>query len=138
MLGSVANVSARLGRVLSDQETTQVEYLLAQARAVVSQAADMTVPELEEIAAPVVPLMVVELVCRAMANPAALMSENKTLGAFSVRRIFHPTRSAQIATSLLLTGPEKLMLRQALYGTLTTSVPVESHISDIYDALIGS
>ncbi len=138
-LANTDDVSARLGRVLNDQETTSATYLLDAATAIVCEAGDTTEDFIEAMdpVPPVLRFVTVELVSRAMANPSALLQQEERLGEYQHMERFRANTS-EAASDLLLTDSEELLVRRAVLGSTTGSVRIKSHIDDIYDALIGS
>lgn len=129
---STNDVAARLGRALTATESTSAGFLLEAAQGVIELAVEANEAAIVPLP-PVLRFMAVELVLRAMANPSNLISEQETLGVYQ-----HTERFRSAESELLLTNLEELMVRQAVKGSLSGSVRIQSHVDDIYHALIGS
>ena len=131
------DVKARLGRDLTDGETNAAAYLLEAAAAIICEAAER---DEEAILAmdpmpPVLRFIAVELVARALSNPAGLESLEKTLGSYSSAQRFRDRGEG--SSDLVLSETEEQMVRRAVNGRLSGSVPVESIVDDVYDSLFG-
>jgi hypothetical protein len=132
-LASSEDISARLGRALSEQEeTSTVVYLLEAASAVMEEAAERTAAELEALDPfpPLLRFVTVELVCRSIFNPGALYSYQEKLGAYSYVTRYRSLREDG-TSDLVLTKTEELLVRRAVNGTLAASATAESLINDI-------
>lgn len=127
------DVAARLGRDLTGSEDKSVPVLLEFASAVIAEAVEKDEETFSEVPT-LLKLMAVELVLRAQANPRGVSSTEKTLGQYSHAERYREGKGMD----MLLSNTEELMLRRAVWGRTTTSQRVESHIDDIYGALIGS
>lgn len=114
-LATVTDVRNRLARPLTEPEETQVGSLITAATVnilnAVDKDADWTIPP--EIK-PLLAMLCVEVVSRAMSNPQAIGQESETLGAYS-----HTTTYAREipGSGLLLTNVEELLIRRAVWGT---------------------
>lgn len=131
------DIATRLGEEsLSATEKGSAELLIELATAVIAEAVDQDDAWAEELAPvpTIVKALTIELVCRAMASPQGLASATETLGAYSRSETYRK----DLSSALMLTELEERMLRRAIVGQLSGSVRIESHIDDIYDALIGS
>lgn len=113
----------RLGREFTDDEEAAADLLCEAASAVIDDAVGQTPKDVP----PVLRFIAIEVVCRAMANPQGLISEQEGLGAYSYAQRFASGEGA----GLWLTELEERMARRAVYGSLTGSVEVESIASDI-------
>jgi hypothetical protein len=113
-LASVGDVQVRLGRNLSDAEEAQVNLLLTVATTNIINAVDKDEAwEIPPTVKPLLSMMCVELVTRAMANPQALGQISETIGA----RSYTTTFPREIPGSgIMLTELEELMLRRAVWG----------------------
>lgn len=113
-LATVGDVENRLGRDLTERESTQFAFLLRAASSSIYTSLDQdetwTVPTnvrqlLRELC--------IEVAIRAQSNPAALGQESETLGAYSHTHTF----AREIPGSgLLLTNIEEQLIRRAVYG----------------------
>lgn len=131
------DIATRLGEEsLSPADKASVELLIELAASVIAEAVDQGDEWTEELdpVPTIVKALTIELVCRAMASPQGLASATETLGAYSRSETYRK----DLSTALLLTDMEERMLRRAVIGQLSGSVRIESHVDDIYDALIGS
>lgn len=131
------DIATRLGEEsLSVADKASAELLIDLATAVIAEAVDQD-DEWAKGLNPVptiVRALTIELVCRAMASPQGLTSASESLGAYTRSESYRKDPS----TALLLTDMEERMLRRAILGQLSGSVRIESHVDDIYNALIGS
>lgn len=112
------DVAARLGRNLTDAETTASENLIGTVQALIIDAVDRD-SEWADALDPVPGVLkgiVVEKVCGALANPQGIQSMQETLGQHS-----YAVRFGQGGSSLWLTPQEERLARSAVYGTLTGS-----------------
>lgn len=112
----------RLGREFTDDEKAAATLLCEGAAAVIDVCTDK--PLDSEEAPTVLKFVSIEVVCRAMANPSGLVSEQEGLGAYS-----HAERYMADG------GPwlkeiEEAMVRRAVHGKLTGSSEPDSLASD--------
>jgi hypothetical protein len=132
VLATIHDVAKRLGRALTEAEEGQVDYLIDAATAVVQEAIEIDVPE---PVPKVLRVACVELITRAITNPAGLVSESKTLGSYTHTRGFRShSAAAKTPTGMELTALEEQMVRRAVAPT-QGSVEVEGHINDIFGSL---
>lgn len=127
-LATSDDIAARLGRALATGETAAVGFLLPAADSVIAAAADVAVVDLDATAHPILRIVAVEIVCRAMANPQGISGLRESLGQYSSSVQF---RDAQVGGGLLLTKDEELTVRKAVHGTLTASPRVQGIVTDI-------
>lgn len=121
------DVAARLGRDLTDAETTQVEALLDSATAIIALYVgknDDWAAELDPVPS-VIKLVTIEAVLRAMANPHGHVAVGESLGAYSSNIRY---RDGDAGGGLLLTSTEQRLIARAVHGTGTGSVRVDSMI----------
>lgn len=124
---SKEDVAARLGRSLADSETDQVDFLLDAATAVIEEAVDKAEADISPLPA-VLRFVCVEVVCRAMANPQGLSSQQEALGAYSHSERF---QGGDGASGLLLKPLETQMVRRAVHGQLSGTAQIGSLASDL-------
>lgn len=110
------------GREFSEDELAAAELLCEAATAVIVTACGGK--ELEDPPA-VLRFVAIEVVCRAMANPQALSSEQETIGAYS-----YAQRYLADGGGLWLKPLEEQMVRQAVHGRLSGTAPQQSVITD--------
>lgn len=131
-LATAGDVEKRMGRKLTEDERDAAAFLVDAATATIEAAIEMEIPD---PAPRVLKFVCVELACRALANPKALTSESKTLGAYSYA-FQHRVTGVEASSPLVLTNSEELMVRRATQKT-QGSQPVESHVDEIYEAITG-
>jgi hypothetical protein len=111
----------RLSRAFNDDESAAAEMLCEAASAVIDEchgkAAIAAAP-------PVLRFVCIEVVCRAMANPSGLVSEQEGLGAYS-----HAERYMSDG-GLWLKELEENMIRRAVHGRLSGTAEPASLASD--------
>jgi hypothetical protein len=121
------DIATRYGRELNTVEAATAEFLLEGATALIAQAADKDdawadnldpVPRLLKI-------ITVELVCRAFPNPESLAGLTEQLGSYQYSKRFKAGTDA-LTSDLMLTEPEERLVRRAVHGTLSGSVPLRS------------
>jgi hypothetical protein len=105
---------------------TSAGYLLEAASAVVADAVGDREANIEPVP-DVLRFVTVEVVCRAMANPAGLSSESEQLGEYSHTSRF---RDGTSGGGLWLTDLERLMVRGAVHGRLSGTALQQSMASD--------
>lgn len=123
MFAETSDVAARLGRDLTDAETTMVAPLIASVTALIGDAGGLTTAELAALDddQPVLKAVTVEAVVRVLQNPAGVESVSEQLGSYQ-----HQQRWANpAATGLHLTTVERRLVRRAL-GTGVTGVTLET------------
>lgn len=111
------------GQEFSEDQMAAAELLCEAATAVIVTCCGGK--ELEE-PPPVLRFVAIEVVCRAMANPQGLSSEQETLGAYS-----YAQRYVAEGGGLWLKPLEEQMVRQAVHGRLSGSAEMESLASDV-------
>lgn len=132
------DIAARLGRDLTDAETTMADLLLDGATAVIAEAAgkDDDWAESLDPVPQVLRFVAVEVVHRTLCNPQSLESASEQLGAYQHSERF---RAGAAGGGLALTGTEELLVRRAVWGTTTGSVQVEStQVEEVHDLIYGS
>ncbi len=112
-----------MGQEFTDDQLAAAELLCEAATAVI--VACHGGKELET-PPPVLRFVAIEVVCRAMANPQALSSEQETIGAYS-----YAQRYATEGGGLWLKQLEEQMVRQAVHGRLSGSAEMKSLTSDV-------
>lgn len=128
------DVAARLGRALTDTETTQVEADLTAATAIIADAASKSEAWAATYAAPeIIKFLAVRVVIRAMANPQAFGSTTEQLGAYSYTQRFRDQGG-----DLLLTKAEQLLASRAINGSNSGTARLESQMEDVWDWRYGS
>lgn len=113
----------KLARALTEDERGAAELLLEGASAAIDAALEKS--EALESPPAVLRFVAVEVVCRAMANPQGLLSEQEGLGAYT-----HAERFVNAGGGLWLTDLETAMVRRAVHGSLSGSSEPESLASD--------
>lgn len=111
----------RLGRTFTEDEMAAAELLCEGASAVIDEC-----HEKGELASPpaVLKFVTIEVVCRAMANPSGLQSEQEGLGAYN-----HAERYMNDG-GLWLKELEEAMVRRAVHGRLSGTSEPSSLASD--------
>lgn len=115
------DVSTRLGRALTSQESTQVPLLLNMAAVVLTDAAgydDGWAASLSPVPQ-MLRLMSIELVCRAMPNPNQYTSIRQQVGSYSIA-------VTSAVSNMALSDAEVLAVRRAVHGRTTDSVHIDS------------
>lgn len=124
---TTAEVSARLGRALSEAEDEQATALLNSATALMAQAAGKSLEwanSLEEVPA-TLEVICTEIVVRVMSNPEGLSSMRETLGSYSYAQDFaDPAPNG--APSLMPTQAERAAIREAVGAPSTITVRMRS------------
>lgn len=127
---TVDDVARRLGRAsLSESETLMAEALLDAATAVITEAAgkdDAWVEALDPVPK-ILKVVCVELVVRVMENPGQAARFQEQLGEYSHSQSF---RAAAEGGGLLLTDPERELVRIAAGSPIYGSAKVPSIIAD--------
>jgi len=90
-------------------------------------AALVTVP-------PLLRVIAIELVARAMANPQGAQSTSESLGAYSYTERFQDGASGG---GLWLTGPEEMLLRRAVFGNMSATTMPATSLDQFMDLLEG-
>jgi hypothetical protein len=125
-LADVRDVRARVGRDLTDDEATQVQFLARMATITIytslSKPSAWTAPS---DAFDYLNVVAVEMVARTFANPDDLQSRSESIGNYS-----YTNRYNRNAPGMVLTGPEELMIRNAVYGVNTASVKLPSQADE--------
>ena len=111
----------KLGRAFTDDESAAAELLCEAASAVIDNATGKA--EVDPAPA-VLRFVAIEVVCRAMANPQGLASEQEGLGAYSYAQRYVNDGG------LWLKELEEKMVRQAVHGKLSGSSELASLASD--------
>lgn len=121
------DVSARLGRELTEAEDEQAEYLLEAATSVVAEAVDQDDAWADSLdpVPNIVRVVTTELAVRAMANPSGAASVQETLGQYS-----HSTRYDPGTAGMLLTDVETMLVRRTINGQLSGSARLDSMVRD--------
>jgi hypothetical protein len=109
------------GLELTDDQRAAAELLCEAATAVIVTCCGGK--ELES-PPPVLRFVAIEAVCRAMANPQGLSSEQETIGAYS-----YAQRYLAEGGGLWLKPLEEQMVRQAVHGRLSGSSTMKSDVS---------
>lgn len=120
------DVSTRLMRALSADETTAASYLLDAVSAEIVEEVQRSEADLDP-APDTLRFTTVEAVCRELASPVGAESTSETLGAYSYRVGYRETGGA------FLTDAERLRVREAVFGTLTGSSTGRSLLDRIED-----
>lgn len=123
------DVARRLSLDLSDGQRLQVESLLNAASAVIAECVGKDEAGIDPVPS-VVKFVCVEAVCRTMANPQGLASEQESLGAYS-----HSQNFGRDGTGIMLTKNEQLIVRRAVYGKTTDSPRDDLRSLDDYSDL---
>lgn len=110
------------GQAFSEDEKAAAELLCEAATAVIVTCHGGK--ELEDPPA-ILRFVAIEVVCRAMANPQGLSSEQETIGAYS-----YAQRYLTEGGSLWLKPLEEQMVRQAVHGRLSGSAELDSLVSE--------
>jgi len=127
------DVSIRLGRVITDSEEVQITALLNAVGASIALAVGKDEADIADNN--VLRYVSVEAVLRSFLNPEGLVTESESLGSYQYRK----ERSADRESGgVMLTESEALLVRRAVYGTMTGSSRLRSHVDDVYEALLGS
>lgn len=134
-LASSSDIAARLGHALSTAEAAAVTLLLEGADAIIGDATDTAVADLDATATPVLRFVAVEVVCRALANPQGISSLQEALGQHSSTVRF---RELDTGGGLLLTKTEELLVRRAVIGQLSGTARPSSTSDEVYGYLYGS
>jgi hypothetical protein len=115
-------LKTRLGRPFTADEIAAAEFLCEGASAVIDVCHGKS-----ELADPptILKFVAVEVVCRAMANPSGLQSEQEGLGAYT-----HAERYVSDG-NLWLKEIEENMVRRAVHGRLSGSSEAASLASDL-------
>lgn len=125
------DITGRLGRSLTDAETTQVATLLELATLLIAEAAGKDqdwADALTEIPGPL-RLICIEAVFRVLQNPAGAASITETLGAYSYTER-HDSQAAT-AVGLALTEPEERRVARAVWGTNSASALAQTAADDL-------
>lgn len=131
-LATTQDVSARLGRELTEVEEETYELLLTAATEQIADAADMAVDMVEGLDPLPRTLWVLCLECavRAGQNPSGARSSQETLGQYS-RSVSYT--DVEKGGGLFLTDREQRMVRRAVFaGGTSVSVRVPSSFDDLY------
>lgn len=122
----------RLGRALTDAETTQVEGLLGMAAAAIADACgkDLDWAAALDPVPPMLRILSMEIVARVIQNPQGLRSGSVSLGAYSRSGTY-----ADGAGGFALTALEERLARRAVFGANTGSSRPASTASEVYDYL---
>jgi hypothetical protein len=116
-------LKASTGLEFNDDQLAAAELLCEAASAVIDACAGVTEPKDPP---PILRFVAIEVVCRAMANPQGLSSEQETIGAYS-----YAQRYLAEGGGLWLKPLEEQMVRQAVHGRLSGSAEAKSLASDV-------
>ena len=125
---TASDVSSRLGRSLSTRETSDVPFLLNMAAVTIADAAGYD--DGWAVTLGPVPQMLrklsVELVCRALKNPGQYSQVRQQVGSYSFQASWDNP-------GMNLSPAEELMVRRAVHGRTTDSMPVDSSFKPAQD-----
>lgn len=128
---TATDVQARLGLAsLTEEQATQVNYLLDAATGLIAQAADKDDTWAANYDAPAsIQALCVELVTRVFVNPNAAEITDERLGQYELRQQFSVDTAG-----MMLSEKEILFVRRVVWGTASTSISteVDSHASVDY------
>jgi hypothetical protein len=128
-LAGVRDVRARVGRELTEDEVTQIEFLGRMATITIytslSKPSSWTA---SGDASAYLNVVAVEMVARTFANPDDLQSHSESIGNYS-----YTNRYNRNAPGMVLTSSEELMIRNAVFGTNTASVRLPSQADEYAD-----
>jgi len=125
MYATTDDIAARLGRTLTDQETTSYGSIIEAVSAEIDVALGLA-KTLADVP-PAVKGVTVTASIRAAANPSGAARVAETIGALSRSETF--PRSGDGST--LLTITEERLVRRAIYGKTTGSPRIGSVLDDI-------
>lgn len=126
-----SEISTRLARDLTSDETAQADLLIDQAIAAVAAACDKT----DEWADDLTPVpaalasIVIEAVARAITVPIGVRSQQETIGSYSRSESYPDT----LAQGVALTAGEELRARRIVFGSSSGSARAASVLDDLYD-----
>lgn len=128
------DIATRLGRDLEAIPAAMADQLLDAATAVIAEAAgrDDTWAETVDPVPAMLRFVAIEVVARAMANPNGVRSESEQLGTYQHSQAFRDDGGG-----LWLTTTERLLVRRAVYGTLSGSSRPTGVVEEVYDVMYG-
>lgn len=125
------DITTRLARDLTSDETAQADLLIDQAIALITAACDKTddwADALDPVPAALASI-VIEAVARAMSAPIGLRSSQETLGSYSHSESYPD----QLAQGIALTAGEELRARRIVFGSSSGSSRPANVLDDLYD-----
>lgn len=121
------DVAVRMGRELSEPETSTVEAMLTSVAAMITQAAgrDDSWAEGLDPVPEILKTVSIEAVSRGFSNPQSLSAFSESIGSYQYSQNF-------TSAGLGLTTEESLMVKRAANESTTASPRIPSVLDDIY------
>ncbi len=122
------DVSARLGRELTEAETAQVEFLLAAATEIITMSVGKDAEWATSLDVPtILRYICADMVARALTFTAGVNSTTESLGQYS-----YTERGDGESYGLWMTDMERMMARRVVNGSLSGSARTESIATDVW------
>lgn len=133
---TTADVEARLGRSLTDEETTQAQAVIDDVTGLIADAASRDQDWADALDPVPVALkaLCVKKAITAIANPIGLASESETLGQYQHSQTFPRSNDG---VGVFLTEAEERRVNWAIYGSNSASTAPEAPVDRFVDLSEG-